>query len=92
MTDTLLAMIDAGAISLAHTRQELLAAIATILEAGAAAGDIRADVRPGDVSAGILAMLAVAPRSGDPDQSRRLLDLLMDGLRPHRSAADDPSR
>ncbi|WP_328933104.1 MULTISPECIES: TetR/AcrR family transcriptional regulator [unclassified Streptomyces] len=88
MTDTLLAMIDAGAISLAHTRQELLAAIATILDAGAAAGDVRADVRPGDVSAGILAMLAVGPRSGDPDQTRRLLDLLMDGLRPHRGAAD----
>ncbi|MFJ8137198.1 TetR/AcrR family transcriptional regulator [Streptomyces sp. NPDC096013] len=92
MTDTLLAMVDAGAISLAHTRQELLAAIATILEAGAAAGDVRADVRPEDVSAGILAMLAVAPRSGDPDQPRRLLDLLMDGLRPHRDAVDEYTR
>ncbi|MER7927567.1 TetR/AcrR family transcriptional regulator [Streptomyces sp. NPDC096057] len=92
MTDTLLAMVDAGAISLTHTRQELLSAIATILEAGAAAGDVRADVRPEDVSAGILAMLAVAPRSGDPDQPRRLLDLLMDGLRPHRDAVDEYTR
>ena len=92
MTDTLLAMVDTGVISLAHTRQELLAAIATILEAGAAAGDIRADVRPEDVSAGVLAMLAVAARSGDPDQGRRLLDLLMDGLRPHPGTADGLSR
>ncbi|MFE4869766.1 TetR/AcrR family transcriptional regulator [Streptomyces sp. NPDC056682] len=82
MTDTLLAMIDSGEISLAHTRQELLSAISTILDAGAAAGDIRADARAEDVSAGILGMLAVAAKSGDPAQARRLLDLLMDGLRP----------
>ncbi|QMU79871.1 TetR/AcrR family transcriptional regulator [Streptacidiphilus sp. PB12-B1b] len=82
MTDTLLAMIDSGEISLAHTRQELLSAITTILDAGATAGDIRADARAEDVSAGVLAMLAVAARSGDPAQAQRLLDLLMDGLRP----------
>jgi acyl-CoA hydrolase len=82
MTDTLLAMIDSGEISLAHTRQELLSAIATILDAGATAGDIRADARADDVSAGILGMLAVAAKSGEHAQSRRLLDILMDGLRP----------
>ncbi|MFF2073496.1 TetR/AcrR family transcriptional regulator [Kitasatospora sp. NPDC058162] len=82
MTDTLLAMIDSGEISLAHTRQELLSAIATILDAGSTAGDIRADARADDVSAGILGMLAVAAKSGEPAQARRLLDLLMDGLRP----------
>ncbi|WP_234384857.1 hypothetical protein [Streptomyces sp. MMG1121] len=75
-------MIDSGEISLAHTRQELLSAITTILDAGATAGDIRADARAGDVSAGILGMLAVADRSGEPAQARCLLDLLMDGLRP----------
>lgn len=82
MTDTLLAMIDAGEISLAHTRRELLSAITTILDAGAAAGDIRADARAEDVSAGVLGMLAVAARSAEPAQAQRLLDLLMDGLRP----------
>jgi AcrR family transcriptional regulator len=82
MTDTLLAMIDAGEISLARTRQELLSAITTILDAGAAAGDIRADTRAEDVSAGILGMLTVAARSAEPAQCARLLDLLMDGLRP----------
>ncbi|MFJ4184949.1 TetR/AcrR family transcriptional regulator [Kitasatospora sp. NPDC089509] len=83
MTDTLLAMIDSGEISLAHTRQELLSAITTILDAGATTGDIRPDARADDVSAGILGMLAVAARSGEPAQAQRLLDLLMDGLRPH---------
>ncbi|MDH6142798.1 MULTISPECIES: TetR/AcrR family transcriptional regulator [Kitasatospora] len=82
MTDTLLAMIDSGEISLAHTRQELLSAITTILDAGVATGDIRADARADDVSAGILGMLAVAAKSADPAQAQRLLDLLMDGLGP----------
>ncbi|QLJ02928.1 TetR/AcrR family transcriptional regulator [Streptomyces sp. NEAU-sy36] len=82
MTDTLLTMIDAGEISLAHTRQELMSAITMILGAGATAGDIRADARADDVSAGILGMLAVAAKSGEPAQAQRLLDLLMDGLRP----------
>ncbi|MEW2296225.1 helix-turn-helix domain-containing protein [Streptomyces sp. NPDC006743] len=82
MTDTLLAMIDAGEISLAHTRQELLSAITMIPDAGATAGDIRADARADDVSAGILGMLAVAAKSAEPAQAQRLLDLLMDGLRP----------
>ena len=82
MTDTLLAMIDTGEISLAHSRRELLAAIATILEAGATAGDIRTDTSAEDVAAAILGLLAV---SGKPElraQGQRLLDLLMDGLRP----------
>ncbi|MFF5406755.1 TetR/AcrR family transcriptional regulator [Streptomyces misionensis] len=82
MTDTLLAMIDAGEISLAHTRQELLSAITMILDAGATAGDIRADARADDVCAGVLGMLAVAAKSTEPAQAQRLLDLLMDGLRP----------
>lgn len=82
MTDTLLAMIDAGEISLAHTRQKLLSAITMILDAGATAGDIRADARADDVSAGILGMLAVAAKSAEPAQAQRLLDLLLDGLRP----------
>ncbi|MDX3091743.1 TetR/AcrR family transcriptional regulator [Streptomyces sp. ME02-6978a] len=82
MTDTLLAMIDAGEISLAHSRQELLSAITAILDAGAAAGDIRADARADDLSAAVLGMLAVAAKSGEPGQAGRLLDMLMDGVRP----------
>ncbi len=82
MTDTLLSMIDAGEISLAHTRDELLSAIAAILEAGAAAGDVRADVSAEDFAAALLGLLAVSGRPGQREQAGRLLDLLMDGLRP----------
>jgi AcrR family transcriptional regulator len=79
MTDTLRTMIDAGDITLAHTRGELLAAITTILDAGAAAGDLRADTDADDVAASLLGIFTVA---GKPAQRARLLDLLLDGLRP----------
>jgi AcrR family transcriptional regulator len=82
MTDTLLAMVDAGDISLAHTRGELLSAIATILDAGIAAGEIRADTSAEDVSAAVLGLLAVSGERGNAAQAQRLLDVLMDGLRP----------
>ena len=80
MVDTLLAMIDAGDIAHAHTRTQLLEAITAILDAGSAAGDIRADTDAEDVAAGLLGILTVA--GNHRAQAGRLLDLLMDGLRP----------
>ena len=82
MVGTLLAMIDSGAITLAHTRAELLAAITTILEAGGAAGALRADVSAEDIAASLIGTFTVA--GGNHAQAGRLLDLLMDGLRPPR--------
>jgi AcrR family transcriptional regulator len=82
MLDTLLAMIESGEIAEAQTRTELLDAITTILDAGSAAGDLRADVTAEDVAASLLGIFAVAGKSGQRAQASRLLDLLMDGLRP----------
>jgi AcrR family transcriptional regulator len=82
MTSTLLAMIDAGDISLARTRQELLAAITVILDAGAVGGDIRADASAEDIAAALIGILAVSAKRGQRPQAQRLFDLLMDGLRP----------
>ena len=50
MIDTLLAMIESGEIALAQTRAELLDVITTILDAGAAAGDLRADISAEDIA------------------------------------------
>jgi AcrR family transcriptional regulator len=80
MTGTLLAMIDAGEIAHAGTRDELLEAITAILDAGAAAGDIRSDVTAEDIAAGLLGIFTVAGRPGQHPQAERLLNLLMDGL------------
>jgi AcrR family transcriptional regulator len=82
MLDTLLAMIDSGKITHTQTRAELLEAITTILDAGGAAGDLRTDVSAEDIAASLLGLLTVADKLGDEAQAKRLLDLLMDGLRP----------
>ncbi|WP_033216333.1 TetR/AcrR family transcriptional regulator [Kitasatospora phosalacinea] len=82
MLDTLRAMVDSGRIAHAQTRTELLTAISTILDAGRTAGDLRADVTAEDVAAALIGIFTVAPRPAQEAQADRLLNLLMDGLRP----------
>jgi AcrR family transcriptional regulator len=82
MLDTLLAMIEAGEIAHTQTRTELLAAITTILDAGRAAGDLRRDVTAEDIAASLIGIFTVAPRPEHEAKASRLLNLLMDGLRP----------
>jgi AcrR family transcriptional regulator len=81
MADALRAVIASGGNPYAHSRDMLLSAIGQLLEPGVAAGVIRADVPAEDVFAGLSGVTFTV---GDParrDQARRLLDLLMDGLR-----------
>jgi AcrR family transcriptional regulator len=82
MLETLLAMIESGEIALAHTRAELLEAITTILDAGRAAGDLRADVTAEDIAASLIGIFTVVGKPEQHAQASRLLNLLMDGLRP----------
>jgi AcrR family transcriptional regulator len=82
MIDTLLAMIESGEIALAQTRAELLEVITTILDAGTAAGDLRADISAEDIAASLIGIFTVAGQPGQHTQANRLLNLLMDGLRP----------
>ena len=82
MLATLLTMIESGNLAHARTRDELLAAISTLLEAGVAAGDLRADVSPEDVSASLIGIFTVAQQSAGTVSADRLLDILLDGLRP----------
>jgi hypothetical protein len=82
MLDTLLAMIQSGEIAHAQTRTELLTAITTILDEGRAAGDLRPDVTAEDVAAALIGTFTVAPKPEREADASRLLNLLMDGLRP----------
>ena len=90
MLDTLLSMVDAGEIAEAQSRTELLDAITTILDAGSAAGDLRADISADDIAASLMGIFAVAGRPAQRAQAERLLDLLMDGLRPSGSTRCEP--
>ncbi|WP_329089187.1 TetR/AcrR family transcriptional regulator [Streptosporangium sp. NBC_01469] len=87
MADALRVVIASGGNPYAQSLDRLVEAIATLLRAAAAAGTVRSDVEPIDVLA---SMGGVSLAAGEPeqrDQARRLLDLLMDGLRYRAPAA-----
>ncbi|MEW2381923.1 helix-turn-helix domain-containing protein [Micromonospora sp. NPDC047707] len=81
MADALRLVIAAGTNPYAQSRDRLVAALTRLLSAGAAAGTVRADVDPADVLAGLSGVSLAAGGPEQRDQARRLLDLLMDGLR-----------
>ncbi|GAA2468512.1 TetR/AcrR family transcriptional regulator [Winogradskya humida] len=82
MLDTLLAMIETGEIAHLGTQAKLLAAIDAILDAGRVTGDLRTDVSAEDIAAGLIGIFTVARPPDHADRAGRLLNLLMDGLRP----------
>jgi AcrR family transcriptional regulator len=81
MAGALRAVIASGGNPYAQSRDRLTAAITTLLEAGAAAGTVRSDVEPGDILASLSGVSLAAGEPAQRDQARRLLDLLLDGLR-----------
>ena len=71
------AVAASGSDLFAHTRASIVAALAELLAAGVAGGTLRSDVDAEDVMRAMGAVWQVT----DEDQARRLLRLLMDGLR-----------
>lgn len=81
MYDTLrLALSQSGTRS--ETRARIGAALVRFLVAGAADGTIRTDVQPDDLVVNLAAIVLGVRLSTDQQQLGRLLDLLIDGLRP----------
>ena len=79
MADALRAVIASGANPYAQSFELLVGAIKTLLEAGAASGEVRTDVSADDV---LVSISGVALATGkNRDQADRALNLLMDGLR-----------
>ncbi|MER9017290.1 helix-turn-helix domain-containing protein [Mesorhizobium sp. M0898] len=72
----------------AYFNQRLRPALQTLLEAAAAAGEVRADIEPGDLL-GAAASLAMPAHGGGPAQARRMVALLVDGLRYGASTLAD---
>ena len=81
MADSLRALIVSGTVTHSEAREELSRAIRPLLDAGAAAGTLRADVSAEDVVVGLVGIFTVCTLPDQRDQATRLLDLLMDGLR-----------
>ena len=63
-----------------YFQTRLQPALRTLLDAAAAAGEVRADVEPSDLLSAV-ASLASPAHGGGPSQARRMVALLVDGLR-----------
>lgn len=75
----------------AYFEQRLRPALRTLLDAAAAAGEVRADVEPFDLLRAV-ASLCTPDHHGDPAKARRMVALLVDGLRYGASpSANTPS-
>jgi AcrR family transcriptional regulator len=82
MADTLRAGWASGRIATSTTRERITAAVAAILTRGAADGSLRADVDPQDAVAMLLGVFLTTTADDTPERAGRLLDLVMDALRP----------
>jgi AcrR family transcriptional regulator len=81
MADALRAVFAAGSVTVSLAREQLTAAVQTILDAGIAAGTLRDDVRAEDIVATIVGMFTATSLAGGHEQLERMLDLLMDAVR-----------
>ncbi|GGY11084.1 TetR/AcrR family transcriptional regulator [Streptomyces minutiscleroticus] len=82
MADTLRAGWASGRIATPATRERITTAVATILASGAEAGSLRSDVEPYDVTVMLLGIFLVSTADDASDRTGRLIDLVMDALRP----------
>ncbi|MBZ6088317.1 TetR/AcrR family transcriptional regulator [Streptomyces olivaceus] len=82
MADALRAVVASGGNPYADSRELIQAALTALMDAGAAAGEIRSDIRPTDMFAALAGIALTSARPEQREQAERLLDLLLDGLRP----------
>jgi AcrR family transcriptional regulator len=81
MLETLRAGWASGRITTPATRERITAVLAGFLDAGAAQGVLRSDVDPEDLAVLQLGVF-LSGATEDPERTERLLDLVVDALRP----------
>ncbi|MGD1171917.1 TetR/AcrR family transcriptional regulator [Mycobacterium seoulense] len=77
MAESLHAMFDSGAMQPSQTRDSIVGAVDLLLRAGADDGSLRPDVRADDV---VSSLIGIFLASGSPEQTGRMLDLLVAGI------------
>lgn len=77
MAESLHAIFDSGALAPTQTRDSMVGAVEMLLRAGADDGTLRADVPADDV---VSSLIGIFLASGSPEQTGRMLDLLVAGL------------
>jgi hypothetical protein len=81
MKGALQGMVASGSPLFADARKQMQEAIALLLNAGIAAGTIRKDADAEDVLRATGSVWHLSDEPGWQDQARRILGLLIDGLR-----------
>ncbi|MFJ6759892.1 MULTISPECIES: TetR/AcrR family transcriptional regulator [unclassified Streptomyces] len=80
MIDALRAIAATGGNPYGHSREMIQAAITALMDACAAAGTIRTDIRPTDIAAALEGIALTSAGAEHRKQAERLLDLTLDGL------------
>jgi AcrR family transcriptional regulator len=92
MADTLRAVFASGVVTVSQARSELTVAVKVILDAGAADGTLRDDVRPEDVVAMVVGIFTATSIAGGREQLERMFDLVVDAVRRPPQAGLDAYR
>ncbi|MFL4908991.1 TetR/AcrR family transcriptional regulator [Streptomyces sp. MMS24-I2-30] len=82
MLDALRVSWASGGVAISGTRERITAALGTILAAGARTGALREDVAADDVTMLLLGVFLSLGGDRAPEQTARLLDLVVDAVRP----------
>jgi AcrR family transcriptional regulator len=77
MAESLSAMFASGALRGNETRASISGAVDLLLRAGVDDGSLRSDVQADDV---VSSLIGIFLASGSPEQTGRMLDLLVDGI------------
>ncbi len=77
MAESLHAMFNSGAVQGHETRASIVGAVDVLLQAGRDDGSLRSDVQADDV---VSSLIGIFLASGSPEQTGRLLDLLVAGI------------
>jgi AcrR family transcriptional regulator len=81
MIGALRSVLSADSELFAHTREQIITTLRSLLRDAAASGAIRADTNAEDVLRALQGVWQVTDEPDWQDKARRLLNLLMDGLR-----------
>jgi AcrR family transcriptional regulator len=82
MAESLHAIFDSGAMEPRQTRASIVGAVDMLLRAGGDDGTLRSDVPADDVVSSLIGILLA---SGSPEQTGRMLDLLVAGVAAART-------
>ncbi|MEJ8278576.1 TetR/AcrR family transcriptional regulator [Pseudonocardia spirodelae] len=82
LADTLHALVACGHNPFAQSRERMIDAVRILHRAGIEDGTLRADVDAADVLVGTSGICMAVADPSNREQAGRLLDLLVDGLRP----------